>query len=126
MMSLLLSASQAAGTAEPSFCTRSIENRPEGITDEDIKWASGSLCAYSALQMFVPEGVWLIILLFDIDVASANTTMLTMETFVLAMITHPEVQSKAQAEIDRVIGTDRLPTLAEYVYSQSQNRSATE
>lgn len=35
---------QTAGTAEPSLCARSIENRPPGITDEHIKWASGSLC----------------------------------------------------------------------------------
>lgn len=36
-----------------------------------------------------------------------------MEAFVIAMITHPELQAKAQAEINQVIGTDRLPTLAE-------------
>jgi hypothetical protein len=32
-------------------------------------------------------------------------------TFFLAMTLHPEFQKKAQAEIDRVIGTERLPTL---------------
>lgn len=65
------------------------------------------------------EGFWLILLL-AIDVASANTTMSTMETFVTAMIVHREVQAKSQAEIDRVIGPNRLPTLAEYVYYRSQ------
>ena len=29
------------------------------------------------------------------------------------MVLHPEVQRKAQAEVDRVIGGDRLPTLAD-------------
>ena len=29
------------------------------------------------------------------------------------MIMYPEVQRKAQEEIDRVIGNDRLPTLAD-------------
>jgi len=29
------------------------------------------------------------------------------------MVTHPEVQRKAQAEIDRVVGNDRLPTSAD-------------
>jgi cytochrome P450 len=32
-----------------------------------------------------------------------------METFILAMTLYPEVQSKAQAEIDRVVGNSRLP-----------------
>jgi hypothetical protein len=32
-----------------------------------------------------------------------------METFILAMTLYPEVQRKAQAEIDRVIGNSRLP-----------------
>ena len=30
-------------------------------------------------------------------------------TFFLAMVLYPEVQSRAQEEIDRVVGPDRLP-----------------
>jgi hypothetical protein len=33
-----------------------------------------------------------------------------METFVLAMVRNPEAFKKAQDEMDRVIGNDRLPT----------------
>ena len=32
-----------------------------------------------------------------------------MWTFVMAMILYPDVQKKAQEEIDRVVGSDRLP-----------------
>ena len=32
-------------------------------------------------------------------------------TFFMMMARHPEVAAKAQEEIDRVIGSDRLPTL---------------
>jgi cytochrome P450 len=32
-------------------------------------------------------------------------------TFFLMMVVHPEVQEKAQAEIDTVVGKDRLPTM---------------
>ena len=32
-----------------------------------------------------------------------------MKTFILAMVLHPDVYKKAQEEIDRVIGSERLP-----------------
>ena len=34
-----------------------------------------------------------------------------MQLFFLAMALHPEVQRKAQKQLDNVIGTDRLPNL---------------
>ncbi|KAF9067312.1 cytochrome P450 1 [Rhodocollybia butyracea] len=43
--------------------------------------------------------------------AASDTTMASISSFLLAMIQNPDVQSKAQAEIDHVIGRDRLPTL---------------
>src|SRR5882757_748924 len=36
-------------------------------------------------------------------------TVGTILVFLLAMVLHPEVQAKVQADIDRVIGKDRLP-----------------
>ncbi|KAF4448226.1 O-methylsterigmatocystin oxidoreductase [Fusarium austroafricanum] len=39
----------------------------------------------------------------------ADTTVSTIQSFILAMTVHPEVLKKAQAEIDNVIGADRLP-----------------
>ncbi|KAK6507201.1 hypothetical protein TWF481_005651 [Arthrobotrys musiformis] len=41
--------------------------------------------------------------------AGADTSAITMTAFTLAMILFPEVQRKAQEEIDRVVGNDRLP-----------------
>lgn len=37
-------------------------------------------------------------------------TAAVLTSFVLAMTLHPDVQRKAQDEIDRVVGPDRLPT----------------
>ncbi|KAJ3539528.1 hypothetical protein NM208_g5454 [Fusarium decemcellulare] len=39
----------------------------------------------------------------------ADTTVSTISSFVLAMIMFPDVQRRAQAEIDTVVGSDRLP-----------------
>lgn len=40
-------------------------------------------------------------------------TSSTLLVFVLAMTLHPEVQTKAQEEVDRVIGHDRLPDFSD-------------
>jgi len=40
----------------------------------------------------------------------ADTTVSALSSFVLAMLLHPKIQKKAQAEIDRVVGQDRLAT----------------
>lgn len=36
-----------------------------------------------------------------------------MIVFVLAMVLHPEVQAKAQAEIDALLGDSRLPEMSD-------------
>lgn len=40
-------------------------------------------------------------------------TTSTLHSYFLAMTLYPEVQKKAQAEIDAVVGRDRLPTFAD-------------
>jgi len=42
-------------------------------------------------------------------------TVSTLATFFLAMAKHPEVQEKAQAELDAVVSQDRLPEYADRV-----------
>ncbi|KAJ7873328.1 cytochrome P450 [Mycena olivaceomarginata] len=81
----------ATGTAPVSFTSTLLE--PKRLTAEeefDIKWASASL--YSA---------------------GADTTVSAVYAFFLAMALNPAVQAKAQAEIDAVVGSDRLPTFAD-------------
>jgi cytochrome P450 len=43
----------------------------------------------------------------------AIQTVSSIYSFFLAMVLYPDVQRKAQEEIDRVIGNDRLPTFAD-------------
>ncbi|KAI0767230.1 CyP450 monooxygenase [Fomes fomentarius] len=45
--------------------------------------------------------------------AGADTTLSTVQTFFLAMAANPEVQKKAQAELDAVVGLHRLPEFAD-------------
>jgi cytochrome P450 len=46
-------------------------------------------------------------------VAGSDTTMGAVLSFFLAMLVHPDVQARAQAELDRVVGAGRLPELAD-------------
>ena len=43
----------------------------------------------------------------------ALQTVSSIKSFFLAMTCFPEVQRKAQAELDAVIGSDRMPTIAD-------------
>lgn len=45
--------------------------------------------------------------------ARDTQTVSAITTFFLAMTRNPEVQKRAQREIDAVIGSDRLPTIAD-------------
>ena len=40
-------------------------------------------------------------------------TVSAVTTFFLAMCLHPEIQVAAQAELDSVVGNERLPTMAD-------------
>ena len=44
----------------------------------------------------------------------SDTSASIITAFVQAMVAYPDVQRKAQAEIDRVVGEDRSPTWEDY------------
>jgi cytochrome P450 len=45
--------------------------------------------------------------------AGSDTTVASVVSFFLAMAVYPDVQKKAQAELDRVVGFDRLPEFSD-------------
>ncbi|KAI0356538.1 cytochrome P450 [Trametes cingulata] len=77
-----------AGIALPSFAASLLETNNDPKKEELIKMATASLYA-----------------------GGADTTVSAISAFFLAMSCSPDVQRKAQAEIDAVIGHDRLPAL---------------
>ena len=78
----------AAGQEPHCFVKYLIDEQKEsGITDQQIAFLAGVMYG-----------------------AGSDTTSDALSTFVMTMINHPEQQRKAQEEIDRVIGTDRMPS----------------
>ena len=53
-----------------------------------------------------------ITILIPLEIAASDTTSAALETFILAMTSFPEIQKKAQEELDRVL-RGRLPTHAD-------------
>ncbi|KIK51147.1 hypothetical protein GYMLUDRAFT_252319 [Collybiopsis luxurians FD-317 M1] len=63
----------------------------KGLTDQEAAWLSATLYA-----------------------AGAETTSGQLAWFIQAMVLYPEIQRRAQEEIDRVVGNHRLPTFNDY------------
>ena len=55
--------------------------------------------------------------------AGSDTAMSFLRSLILAMIEFPESQRKAQEEIDRVIGSDRVPTIEDFEHLSTDQRS---
>ncbi|KAG1874858.1 cytochrome P450 [Suillus subluteus] len=81
----------ADGTAPMSFTSNLLEDCDMSAEeDHAVKWSAFSL--YSG---------------------GSDSTVSAIYSFFLAMTLFPDVQKKAQAEIDAVVGPDRLPTFAD-------------
>ncbi|CCM02014.1 uncharacterized protein FIBRA_04090 [Fibroporia radiculosa] len=97
------------GTWNPYLWAR--DNLPTGIAH------TPSLCATTLTQVDGPLSaadehslVWAGSAVLG---GGLDTNMSTILSFVLAMLHYPEIQAKARAEIDAVVGCDRLPSLAD-------------
>ncbi|KJA17541.1 hypothetical protein HYPSUDRAFT_206134 [Hypholoma sublateritium FD-334 SS-4] len=76
-----------AGYYEPSFTSINLEKKEDR---EIVKWCSATMLA-----------------------AGTDTSVASLHTFILAMLLHPTVQKRIQAEIDDAVGPGRLPTMAD-------------
>ncbi|KAI5119696.1 hypothetical protein M0805_003581 [Coniferiporia weirii] len=86
---------RALGTAQPSLLNSLLEDYEKlGLNDSDheinMKFATGTMYA-----------------------AGVETSEVVLLTFFLMMVYNPEAMKRAQAEIDKVIGCEQLPTFAD-------------
>lgn len=107
---------QVAGRAPSSFVSDSLQGNPGQNREFVIKWTAAS--------SYVAGSDTVCILFFrrlhlnmNCTFTSTRQTDATITAFFLAMVLYPEVQRKAQAEIDAVIGPsanpNRLPTFSD-------------
>lgn len=81
--------SMKSGTAQPCFCIHiAAAQEAGGFSDDQAAYISGTLLE-----------------------AGSDTISSTLYGFVQAMVLFPEVPKKAQEELDRVVGRDRLPEM---------------
>ncbi|KAF5343037.1 hypothetical protein D9758_011154 [Tetrapyrgos nigripes] len=77
----------SAGQVKPSFAATLIERKSGQLSTTEAAWLAGNLFA-----------------------AGAETTAVALIVFILAMRLYPNVMKRAQAEIDAIVGRDRLST----------------
>ncbi|KXN92644.1 O-methylsterigmatocystin oxidoreductase [Leucoagaricus sp. SymC.cos] len=75
------------GTASPCFVSTLLEEAHDQSSDQDIKDSAAAVYG-----------------------AGSDTTFAALHTFILAMLVHPQVQARAQVELDCVLG-GRLPRM---------------
>ncbi|KAH9942706.1 cytochrome P450 [Amylocystis lapponica] len=80
------------GTATPSFAETLLRDNPHPSAELDDLFKCAAAIFYAA---------------------GADTTVSALESFYLAMSLYPNVQRKAQAELDSVLGANCLPTLSD-------------
>ncbi|KAJ7250654.1 cytochrome P450 [Mycena rebaudengoi] len=79
--------------------------------DETASVAASIINDRKKLDLTDKEAAWLSVTLYA---AGAETTSGQMSWFLVAAILFPECQKRAQEEIDRVVGRDRLPTFKDF------------
>ncbi|EKM49780.1 uncharacterized protein PHACADRAFT_265459 [Phanerochaete carnosa HHB-10118-sp] len=74
--------------AQPSFATYLLEHQEEyGLSDDELAYLTGSMFA-----------------------AGSDSTATAISFVILAAASHPEIQAEVQAQLDSVVGKDRVPT----------------
>jgi len=74
--------------AQPSFTTYLLEHQEEyGLSDDELAYLAGSMFG-----------------------AGSDSTATAISFVIMAAATHPEIQAEVQAQLNSVVGKDRVPT----------------
>lgn len=107
------------------FVQSLLSTQDHGLSDLQIAFLGGVMCgSCSSHYSIIPSeprtdaagsdttaGVFCLIL----DACRLNSTTDAINTFIMAITKHPRVAAKAQEELDRVVGRDRLPDFKDQV-----------
>ncbi|KAH9995382.1 cytochrome P450 [Russula compacta] len=91
------------GTALPSLALESLQELEKQSTSEPDRDKAEEIIAGALASMYSGQSP---LLCLDLGEMTGSAT----KWFLVAMLLYPEIQKKAQDEIDSVIGRDRLPT----------------
>ncbi|KAF8917611.1 cytochrome P450 [Mucidula mucida] len=95
-------AEMARGQALDSFVS-GILQQGDSVSEHDLKWTAGAIYAGKHAYASIESQLTSVL-------AGGDTTVAALDAFFLLMVLNPEVQKKAQEELDFVLGGDRLPT----------------
>ncbi|XP_061586569.1 cytochrome P450 2U1 [Cololabis saira] len=86
-------------------------NNPRDLVDMYLMEVMAQKAAGEHDSTFTED--YLFYIIADLFVAGSDTTTNSVLWFLLFMILHPDIQDKIQAEIDEVVGRDRVPSLTD-------------
>ena len=106
----VLTGSQANSVATPSFMSRCLENL---VQSEDDDKSGYKIIKDTAGVFFLGASVLVLRLsLFSRNTqAGSGSTSAAIYMIILALLQFPDVEAKAQQELDEIVGRDRLPDL---------------
>jgi hypothetical protein len=111
-----VAAIQAKGSERPSVSASLMKNSERsGLSYNEIAWLLGTCSACVLLVTFVirSSSTKPLRLAHSHSSGGTETSGTTLTWWVLAMIIHPEIQRRAQDELDAVVGRSRAPTFAD-------------
>ncbi|KAJ1306360.1 hypothetical protein OPQ81_007366 [Rhizoctonia solani] len=81
------------------------------VIEDTFQWAKTQIENGAAEPSVVRSYLEDLTVGFSLFGAGTGTTAVSLEVFILAMLLYPNIQRKAQEEIDQVVGPDRLPEM---------------